>query len=64
MVKILAISLLVLAGTSVAGAITHLISRTPPTYPSRGPKKFKVMTCTLLAVAVLLIVISVALLRV
>ena len=61
MVKVFALSTLVLAGTLLAGAITFLCK--PPGSCLTGPKKFKVLTCTLAAFSVLLILLSVALFK-
>jgi len=61
MVKLFAISTLILAGINLSGAVTHLCK--PPATHATSPKKFKLMTCTLLAFSVFLILVSVALLK-
>jgi hypothetical protein len=61
MVKAFALSTLVLAGTLLAGAVTFLCK--PPGSSLRSPKKFKLLTCTLVTFSILLLLLSVALLK-
>jgi hypothetical protein len=61
MVKPFAICTLILAGINLSGAVTFLCK--PPASHATSPKKFKLMTCTLLTFSVFLILVSVALLK-
>ena len=61
MIKVFAIGTLILAGINLSGAVTYLCK--PPASHATSPKKFKLMTCTLLTFSVFLILVSVALLK-
>ena len=61
MFKVFAVSILVLASISMSGALAYLCR--PPQSHASGPKKFKLLTCTLLSFSVVLILLGLALLR-
>ena len=61
MFKVFAIGILLLAGVSLSGALAHLCR--PPQSQARGPKRFKLLTCTLLGFSVALILLGLVLFR-
>jgi hypothetical protein len=61
MFKVFAISILLLASISMSGGLAYLCR--PPQSHARGPKKFKLLTCTLLGFSVALVLLSLVLFR-